>query len=185
MKKQLFLALILIFAIGMVFAGTPRIYIQRCSLDTGGEAPVTNGATATSPDYIIRATNMATMEVLGTDLGTPATSIRISRVGNGTTVPYYTAVALQLGTFPTQWVAGNVIHMYVQYIPTLETAEWDMTIPTGSTTINIQDPIQVIPPYTAQSDTYNLYVNTLPTQGYDILKDASPTGQVSDHMFTA
>jgi hypothetical protein len=154
MKKQLFLAIILIFTVGLLMAGTPRTYIQKCTLDTGLEAPVTNTGTTTSPDYIVRATIVETGETLGTDLGTPVTSIRISRAGNGTSVPYYTATNLQLGTFPTQWVAGQTIHMYVQYIPTLEVAEWNLVIPAGTTLINIQDPPQIIPPATVVADTY-------------------------------
>lgn len=161
MKKQLFLALILIFAIGMVFAtGTPRVYLQRCSLDTGLEASdVTNTGTTTSPNYIVRATNLANNEVLGTDLGQPASTIRINR--SGASPNFYTATNLQLGSFPTQWVAGNVIRMYVQHIATGQSITWDLTIPTGTTLINIQSPIQVIPPATVVADTwaYGLQVN--------------------------
>ena len=165
MKKQLFLALVLIFAISSVLiAGTPRIYLQRCSLDTGGEAPVTNGATSTSPDYIIRATIVETGETIGTDLGTPATSIRISRAG--TSPNFYTAVTVQLGTFPTQWVAGQTVSVFVQYIPNGETATWTQVIPAGTATINIQDPIKVIPPYTpTPTATYTVNMSTVPV-GY-------------------
>jgi len=150
MKRKLFLSLLLIIGITLLFGGTPRIYFQRCSLADGSEAPGTNTGNTTSPDYIVHATMIGPAtgpETLGTDLGTPVTSLRLSRVGNGTTVPYYTGITLQLGTFPTQWQAGWTIHMYVQYIPTQEVAEWEIIIPPGTTTINIQDPIQIIPPY--------------------------------------
>jgi hypothetical protein len=150
MKRKLFLSLILILGITLLFAGTPRSYVQRCSLADGSEAPVTNTGATTSPDYILRATMIGPAtgpETLGTDLGTPVTSLYIARLGTGTTIPYYTGTVLQLGTFPTQWQAGWTIHMYVKYIPTQEVAEWDIVIPPGGATINIQEPVQVIPPY--------------------------------------
>jgi len=150
MKRKLFLSLILILGITLLFAGTPRSYVQRCSLADGSEAPGTNTGNTTAPDYIVHATMIGPAtgpETLGTDLGTPVTSLRISRLGNGTTVPYYTGIFLQLGTFPTQHQPGWTIHMYVQYIPTQEVAEWDIIIPPGTNLIDIQDPIQIIPPY--------------------------------------
>lgn len=153
MKRKLFLSLLLIIGITLLFGGTPRIYFQRCSLADGSDAPGINTGNTTSPYYIVHATMTGPAtgpETLGTDLGTPVTSLRLSRVGNGTTVPYYTGITLQLGTFPTQHQPGWTIHMYVKYIPTQEVAEWDIIIPPGSTTINIQDPIQIIPPYPPQ-----------------------------------
>jgi len=150
MKRKLFLSLLLIIGITLLFGGTTRVYIQRCSLADGSEAPVTNTGSTTSPDYILRATMIGPPtgpETLGTDLGTPVTSLYIARMGTGTTIPYYTGIFLQLGTFPTQHQPGWTIHMYVKYIPTQEVAEWDIIIPPGTTTINIQDPIQIIPPY--------------------------------------
>ncbi len=165
MKKQLLLGLILIFAMSFLIAGTPRVYIQKCTLDTGAEAPVTNTGFTTSPDYIVRATIVETGETLGTDLGTPVTSLRISRVGNGGTVPYYTATNLQLGTFPTQWVAGQTILMYVKHIPSNEEVTWNLVIPTSTNLINIQDPAQVIPPATAVQATYTVNMTTNPA-GY-------------------
>lgn len=180
MKKHLFTILILIFAVSsMLFAGTPRTYLQRCSLDTGLEAPVTNTGTTHNPDYIIRATCVETGEVLGSDLGTPSGSLRISRAG--TSPNFYTAATLQLGTFPTQWVAGQTITMWVKYVPTNETATWNLIIPAGGTTINVQSPVQVIPPYTPAG--HDLIVNSTPA-GYAILKDGVPTGQVTPYTFS-
>jgi hypothetical protein len=183
MKKQLVLALILIFAVcSLLTAGNPRTYIQKCTLDTGLEGPVLNTGTTTNANYIVRATMTGPStgpETLGTDLGTPATSIRISRLG--TSPNFYTATTLQLGTFPTQWVSGWSVHMFVQYIPTGEIAQWDLVIPTGGTTINIQAPAQIIPPSTP---VYNLYVNSVPA-GYEIFKDTVDTGFLSNHMFTS
>lgn len=162
MKKQIFLALILIFTVSaFLMANTSRTYLQRCSLDTGLEAPVTNTGTTTSPDYIVRATLIGPPtgnETVGTDLGTPAGSLRINRAGVNPN--FYTATNLNLAIFPTQWQAGWTVSMYVKYIPTNEEVTWSITIPTGTNTINIQAPVQVIPPATVASDTYKLTVNT-------------------------
>lgn len=180
MKKQLVLSIILIFAISaFLFAGTPRVYIQKCTLDNGAEAPVLNTGSTTSADYIVRATILETGEVLGTDLGTVATSIRISRAGNGTSVPFYTATNLQLGTFPTQWMAGQTVQMYVKYIPTNEEATWTMVIPTTTNLINIQDP-QVIPPYSPAGHTLTVNSNY---PGAAIYKDGMDTGEVTPFTF--
>lgn len=179
MKKQLFLALILIFALSsFLMANTPRTYLQKCSLDTGLMAPVTNTGTTTSPDYIVRATlNVGAGETLGTDLGTPSTTIRISKAG--TSPNFYTAVALQLGTFPTQWVSGQTVTMYVKYIPTGEEVTWILTIPAGGTTINIQDPVQVIPPATVVSDTWNYTLNVNGPDGYAV---TGPVNGTTDYV---
>jgi len=154
MKRKLFLSLLLIIGITLLFGGTPRIYTQVCSLADGSLAPVTNPVYTEAPDYIVRATMIGPAtgpETLGTDDGTtPPTSLCICRLGDGTTLPYYTVTVLQLGTFPTQHQPGWTIHMYVQYIPTQEVAEWDLIIPVGDppgVTINIQSPVQIIPPY--------------------------------------
>ena len=183
MKRKLFLSLLLIIGITLLFGGTPRIYFQRCSLADGSEAPGTNTGNTTSPYYIVHATMIGPAtgpETLGTDLGTPVTSLRLSRVGNGTTVPYYTGITLQLGTFPTQWQAGWTIHMYVQYIPTQEVAEWDLIIPEGFTTINIQNPIQIIPPYPVTPQI--LTITSEPT-GQPIWINGVDSGFITPHDF--
>jgi len=181
MKRKLFLSLLLIIGITLLFGGTPRIYFQRCSLADGSEAPGTNTGNTTSPDYIVHATMIGPAtgpETLGTDLGTPVTSLRISRLGNGTTVPYYTGIFLQLGTFPTQHQPNWTIHMYVQYIPTQEVAEWDIIIPPGTNLIDIQDPIQIIPPYPPEI----LTITSEPT-GQPIWINGVDSGFTTPHEF--
>jgi len=188
MKRKLFLSLILIIGITLLFGGTPRIYLQRCSLADGSEAPVTNTSTTTStPDYIVRATMIGPStgpETIGTDLLIPGTNIltppsscNIIRVtGN----PSYTATWLQLGTFPTQHQPGWTIHMYVKYIPTQEVAEWDLVIPEGFATINIQDPVQIIPPYPVI--TQILTITSEPT-GQPIWINGEDSGFITPHEF--
>jgi len=185
MKRKLFLSLILIIGITLLFGGTPRVYLQRCSLADGSEAPgVTNTGYTTSPDYIVRATMIGPPtgpETLGTDLGTPVTSIRIYRAGMSP--DFYTATSVQLGTFPTQWQAGWTIHMYVKYIPTQEVAEWDLIIPVGDppgVTINIQSPVQIIPPYPVITQV--LTITSEPT-GQPIWINGVDSGFITPHDF--
>jgi len=162
-------------------ANTSRTYLQRCSLDTGLEAPVTNTGVTTSPDYIVHATLVGPPtgdETVGTDLGTPAGSLRINRVGLSPN--YYTATNVNLAIFPTQWQAGWTVVMWVKHIATQEVATWSIVIPTGTTTINIQTPIQVIPP--ASVVNYTLTVTSTPT-GQPIYKDNVDTGEVTPHTF--
>ena len=190
MKRKLFLSLILIIGITLLFGGTSRVYLQRCSLADGSEAPVTNTGTTTSPDYIIHATMIGPSsgpETLGTDMYLPGTTIptppqtlRISRMGTGTDIPYYTGIQLQLGSFPTQWQSGWTIHMYVKYIPTQEEAEWDLIIPSGGSLINIQSPVQVIPPYPVITQV--LTITSDPT-GQPIWINGEYSGFITPHDF--
>ncbi|HPP11007.1 MAG TPA: hypothetical protein PLK41_08465, partial [Defluviitoga tunisiensis] len=182
MKRKLFLSLILIIGITLLFgAGTSRVYLQRCSLADGSEAPVTNTGTTTSPDYIVRATLIGPStgpETLGTDLGHPPGFIRIYRAGSAPN--FYTATNVNIGNFPTPWQAGWTVHMYVKYIPTQEVAEWDLVIPEGFTTINIQSPVQVIPPYPVITQV--LTITSDPTN-QPILINGIDSGFTTPHDF--
>ncbi len=161
MKKYLLLTLIFFVAVTVAYAvGTPRVYGQVCVLSDGSMPPVNNTGTTHNPDYIVRATITETGETLGTDMGTPVASLRLFKAGNGTTVPYDVRTFLQLGTFPTQWVAGQHVLMWVKHIPTDQVTTWTLEIPAGTATITITNPTQVIPPAVIQDTwTYNLQVN--------------------------
>jgi len=144
MKKVLILVVFALIIVLSLSAGVPRTYLQKCLLNNGAMPDVQNTGTTHNANYILRATNMTTNETLGTDLGTPTTTIRIFKAGVAPN--QYTGAYLQLGTFPTQWVVGDVIHFVVTYVPTMEVGTWDFTIPTGGAGINILDPAVVIPP---------------------------------------
>lgn len=166
MKKVLLLTLVFIAAVTLMFAGTPRAYLQKCTLDTGMEADVTNTGNTTNPNYIVTADILETPgEMVTTQNPAPdgyiykdATQIRINR--SGTNPNFYTATFLQLGTFPTQWAAGQTVVMTVTHIPTGQMATWNLTIPAGTTVINIQNPAQIIPPASVPADDYQLTVTS-------------------------
>jgi hypothetical protein len=98
---------------------------------------------------------------MGTNLGTPVTSLYVRKLGNGGTVPYYVAIFVQLGTFPTQWVAGNTLQLVATHIATGEVSvPWNITIPAGTGLINLLDPVMIVPPFPAADTwTYNLTLN--------------------------
>ena len=185
MKKLLILSVLftLLFSVAL-FAGTPRGYFNKIALEQGDILDiVTNTGTTHCPEYILTADILETPgEVLSTETHVTGT-IRIAKTGNGTTVPYYAIAYLQLGSFDTQWVAGNTIRMTVTHIATNEVATWDIVIPAGTTTIlyNQDDQIQIVPPYPAAG--YDLEVTSTPT-GKAIWKDGVDTGQVTPYTFT-
>lgn len=101
-------------------------------------------------------------------------------MGTGTDIPYYTGIQLQLGSFPTQWQSGWTIHMYVKYIPTQEEAEWDLIIPSGGSLINIQSPVQVIPPYPVITQVTTI---TSDPTGQPIWINGEYSGFITPHDF--
>lgn len=188
MEKRIIVALIFIAMVTFVFAGTPRVYIQKLTLDDNSMPAITNPGTETSSDYILTADIIETPgEVVTTQNPAPdgytykdATQLKVFRSGNGTSVPYYSATFLQLGTFNTQWLPGNTIDMTVTHIASGETANWTFVIPEGTNVINIQEPTQVIPPYSPATFTLAVGANY---PGAAIYLDGADTGQVTPFTF--
>ncbi|MCK9558361.1 MAG: hypothetical protein M0R50_10030, partial [Candidatus Cloacimonetes bacterium] len=138
MKKIALLSVLFaLVVIVSLSAGTSRTYVQRVVWENGEILDlVTNTGSTHNENFIVTADIEETVgEVLGTNLATPISSIRLCKTGNGTIVPYYAAVFLQLGTFTTQWVAGQTINMSVTYVPTGAVANWSIVIPAGTTSI--------------------------------------------------
>lgn len=150
MKYRVFILLAFVLALSIIYGGTPRALTQKicCTAPFQILDYVTNTGTTTSSNYIVRADILETTgEEVGTDLGTTAANLRLFKAGNGTTVPYYAAISVQLGQFATQWGSGNTLRFIVTYIPTNEvSAAWDIVIPTGSSAVSILDPVMTVPP---------------------------------------
>jgi len=149
MKKVLFLA-ILIITVSVLFAGTPRNVIQKvvCQ-DQDILSIVTNTGTTHNADYRIRVwMTERPSEILDTapPISTIPGNLRLAKVGNGASTPYYAAITLQIGAFATQWSVGNHLHYEVTYLPTSQSASWELTLPSGTSSIIITDPAQVVPP---------------------------------------
>ena len=118
MKKTIIITLVCLFIGVSLFAASTRAYTQKV-IDPNSVLPnqqfpdVTCTSLETAPGYIVNAwiTTRPT-EVTSTSTHAP-TLIRLFRFGNGTTQPYRTAIFLQLSTFTTQWVQGDIIHFQV------------------------------------------------------------------------
>lgn len=173
MKKYFFIALILTLAIAAYAQPNlflPRVVLQKCG-DMNNltlESPyVANTGTTTSPNFQITVLMVETGETIGTNLGTSATNLRISRIGNGTTTPYYTGITMNLQAFAVSgWNENYTLRYTINYIGTpvpnavdLDNT-WDTIIPNRLTSVlNIQDPVQGVPPLITTPPTYTLNVN--------------------------
>ena len=186
MKKNL-LIIILILSISVLsFAGTPRVYSQGV---IAGDPSVniydlvTNTSGATSPLYIIWADIVETPgEILTTEPGNPEgrisvtpTTLSINRLAT------IVITRLELGTFPTQWLAGQTMRMTVTYVPTAQTTTWDYTIPTGTSPITVLTPPQIVPPLAPPAPEV-LTITSEPT-GQPIWINGVDSGFITPHDF--
>lgn len=183
MKKLLLVSmLLLVFAVAM-YAGTARNIYQKVTCDAPYDVLtyVTNTGVTTSADYRVRVWMLERpAEILTTELGQPGyTAPGALRLVKITAAQPYAAILCQIGTFTTQWVAGNTLHYEVTRLATNEVAEFNLVIPVGTGTYTEQT-LQVIPPFPPAG--YNLNVTSTPA-GAAIIKDGLDTGFVTPHTF--
>ena len=139
MKKSIILILICLFIGASLSAASTKAYTQKVinpnsALDNQQFPDVTCTSMQTAPGYIVNAWITARPTEVTSTLTHIPTLIRLYRFGNGTTQPYRTAIFLQLSTFTTQWVQGDIIHFQVinnNVTPAL-TDFWEITIPDNS-----------------------------------------------------
>jgi hypothetical protein len=195
MKKLVILSvLFLLITVTAFAAGTSRSYNQK--VVAGNTAIdiltlVTSTLTTyTAPNYTVTA--MMTerpSEILQTGV-TVATSIRLFKNGNGTTVPYYASVTINIGTFTTQWAEGNhmVITVTKTDAPIPNSVNWETIIPAGTNTISSTNYPLLVP---AQRDIPPLapagYDATITSNipGVKIFDGVSDTGHTCPFTFTA
>lgn len=148
MKKLLFSIVLLVCLTAGLAGQNNRLYVQKVVLACGLDISqiITNVGYTHCQSYAVRATILQNPgEVLSTQSDPPA-AIGIGIMGNGSTQPFFAAVRVQLGAFPSGWVAGATLRVAVTYLPTGENTYWEYTLPAGSATIIILDPPQAIPP---------------------------------------
>ena len=101
---------------------------DRIVTDVANGAPdiltiVTNSSSSTCPSYLATAQIVETGETLTTGIA-PVTTLNISKLGTRA------RLVLQLGSFPTQWLAGQTLRCTVTYIEPGEHygeyTTWDM-----------------------------------------------------------
>lgn len=178
MKKLLISTLFILCIATLLFGQTPRVYYQKIVLPDSMDILdiVTNPTPTHCPAYRVMAFIVQNpMEIISTDTH-PTSQIRINRLGNGTSVPYYAAAFVQLAAFPTQWIAGEILHVEVTYLQNQETTFWEFTIMAGTAQMIINDPVQIVPPTTGIRGNIRSY---FPIAGIEI----SCTGQ--DNVTTA
>jgi len=143
------LTILIFFAASCLTAQTNRLYYQKIELSSGLDILpiVTNTGLTHCAAYRMRAFQQSQPEYVLTTETHPASQIRIARIGNGTTLPYYAAVVIQLGAFPNGGLVGDSLMIEVTYRETSEIANWAFQIPAGTAYIFVNDPVQAVPPF--------------------------------------
>jgi len=143
--KRLTIIMFLLLVLASIYATLPRSFIQVLSYENGAiTEAISNSPKTTAPGYTATADILSTPgEVLSTATNRP-TQIRIYRVGEE---KQGVLVFVQLGWFPTQWLAGDSLRIRITLDTTAEFTEWTVKLPSGMNTISNLLPTVVIPAY--------------------------------------
>ena len=136
MKKTILLVLASLFILSLAYAG-PRLYTQSVRDMDGNDFPdVVNPSSQTAPGYQLKAWVVGReSEIIANPpfgINIPSV-IRLFRFGNGTTHPYQTRCALQMGNWPTPWAEGETVHFEItnNNVDPAITDFWEIVIPEG------------------------------------------------------
>jgi hypothetical protein len=125
----------------------PRVYAQKLVLEDGSNPFVTWYKDKSAPEYLFRAWILERPdEVMNSDIN-GYHHLAIAQIGDGVKFPFTIISRVNLGNFPSQWVAGETLHLEVTHRETGEKVEWDVYIPEGTALIRMLDTPQVIPPH--------------------------------------
>ena len=188
MKKITLLSaiFILLTTVSLYAGGNPRSYIQKLVIEEGDILDIVQTLSPqTDPAYVVRShIQERPADIMGTDLGTPASSLRICKMGNGTTQPYFAATALQLSSFAGVWTHGETIVMSVEHIATGETVTWTIVIPPTNALMLLTGPGEevTVGPFPVVGEDFTLGV-TSNWAGAAIYHDGMTTGQVTPYTF--
>jgi len=147
--KKVWITTLLMLALLSLFAQPtiPRVYVQKLVLEDGTIPFITWYKDQTSPEYLFRAWIWERPdEILSTETHTYH-HLAITQVGDGKKVPFMVVSRVNLGNFPSQWHAGETLHLELTHKETGQKVEWDIYIPEGTATIMLLDTPQIIPPY--------------------------------------
>mgnify|MGYP000850354602 FL=1 len=147
--KKVWITTLLMLALLSLFAQPtiPRVYVQKLVLEDGTNPFITWYKDQTSPEYLFRAWIWERPdEILSTETHTYH-HLAITQVGDGKKVPFMVVSRVNLGNFPSQWHAGETLHLELTHKETGQKVEWDVYIPEGTATIMLLDTPQIIPPY--------------------------------------
>lgn len=148
MKKVCITTLLMLALLSLFAQPTiPRVYVQKLVLEDGTIPFITWYKDQTSPEYLFRAWIWERPdEILSTETHTYH-HLAITQVGDGKKVPFMVVSRVNLGNFPSQWHAGETLHLELTHKETGQKVEWDVYIPEGTATIMLLDTPQIIPPY--------------------------------------
>lgn len=138
---------LLALALTMMGLTIPRVYVQKLILDNGKNPVITWDEGKSAKEYYLQAwINTRPEEVVSTDKN-PVHTIAVKQVGDGKRFPFTVITSLNLGNFPSQWQAGEVIHLELTHLKSGEKVTWKMPIPEGTALIKMLDKPIKIPPY--------------------------------------
>ena len=122
--------------------------MQKLTLENGKNPSITQEKDKSANEYILKAwINTRPDEIVSTETH-PLYTIAVKQVGDGKKFPFTVIASLQLGNFPSQWEAGEVIYLEITHKKTGQKKTWTKSIPEGTNLIKMLEKPVVVPPYT-------------------------------------
>ena len=147
MKRLIILCSIFFLGLSLSSITIPRVYVQKLTLENGKNPSITQEKDKSANEYILKAwINTRPEEIVSTETH-PLYTIAVKQVGDGKKFPFTVIASLQLGNFPSQWIAGEVIHLEITHKKTGQKKTWTQSIPEGTNLIKMLEKPVVIPPY--------------------------------------
>ena len=151
MKKVLRLIPLLALLMPLMGLTIPRVYVQKLILDNGKNPFITWDQGKSAKEYHLKVwINTRPDEIVTTDKN-PIHTVGIKQVGDGKKFPFTVIASLNLGNFPSQWQAGEIIHLELKHIKTGQKVSWKMPIPAGTALIKQLDKPITIPPFSKKN----------------------------------
>ncbi|MDY0151447.1 MAG: hypothetical protein RBS43_04160 [Candidatus Cloacimonas sp.] len=147
MKHILLSILMLSLLLPLLAITSPRVYVQKLVLENGKNPSITWDKDKSAKEYTLKAwINTKPDEIISTEIN-PINTIAIKQAGNGVKMPFTVIAVVQLGNFPQQWLAGEILHLEITHRKSGQIFSWKQVIPSGTALIKMLDEPIVIPPY--------------------------------------
>ena len=148
MKRLIILCSIFFLGLSLSSITIPRVYVQKLTLENGKNPSITQEKDKSANEYILKAwINTRPDEIVSTETH-PLYTTAVKQVGDGKKFPFTVIASLQLGNFPRQWEAGEVIYLEITHKKTGQKKTWTKSIPEGTNLIKMLEKPVVVPPYT-------------------------------------
>jgi len=149
MKKLLIIAIALM-ALVLLSAQprtTPRVYVQKLSLENGENPQISWNGTKSAPEYYVKAYIVERPKDVVTTDKSPINTIAVKEIGDNLKFPISVILSVQLGNFKTQWNAGETLRIELKHKKSGQKHSWDLLIPEGTSLIKKMDEPLVVPPF--------------------------------------